>query len=348
MTPRPSVRPIPAIHGGAPVPAPLWRDWRWQLAHRLRTPEALSALLPLTPAERRALAAPSAWRMPFLLTPYTASLLATLPPSHPLRRAHLPDLREARHSPAEYPDPLGEDAHQVAPHLIHAYPHKVLFLVSRDCATACRYCTRAHLPPCPGCPPPDPAPALRWIAAHPEITDVLLSGGDPLLLPDETLDALLASLRRIPHVRLLRIGTKVPATLPMRITPALVRILRKHRPLWLSLHFTHPDELTPDTKKSLRLLLDAGLPLCSQTVLLRHVNDDTETLRALFENLVLNGVKPYYLHYTDAAEGTAHFRASIPRGRALLRSLNGTVPGYAIPLFMQDTPGGGGKHPLGP
>ena len=308
MTRTTSLRP-------AAIPLRNWRDWRWQLAHRLRTPEDLSAILPLTPAERRALSSPSAWRMPLLLTPYTASLLVSLPENHPLRRAHLPDLRESRHSPAEYPDPLGEDAHLVAPHLIRAYPHKALFLVSRDCATACRYCTRAHIPPCPGAPAPDYAPALRWLSSHPEITDVLLSGGDPLLLPDETLSSLLSSLRRIPHIHLLRIGTKVPATLPMRITPALVHILRAHRPLWLSLHFTHPDELTSETCRALRLL---------------------------------NGVKPYYLHYTDAAQGTSHFRSPISRGRAILRSLNGTVPGYAIPLFMQDTPGGGGKHPLGP
>ena len=332
----------------AAIPLRNWRDWRWQLAHRLRTPEDLSAILPLTPAERRALSSPFAWRMPLLLTPYTASLLASLPENHPLRRAHLPDLRESRHSPTEYPDPLGEDAHQVAPHLIRAYPHKALFLVSRDCATACRYCTRSHIPPCPGAPPPDYAPALRWLSAHPEITDVLLSGGDPLLLPDETLSSLLTALRQIPHIRLLRIGTKVPATLPMRITPALVRILRAHRPLWLSLHFTHPDELTSETCRALRLLLDGGIPLCSQTVLLRRVNDDEQTLRTLFENLVLNGVKPYYLHYTDAAQGTAHFRSPITRGRAILRDLNGTVPGYAIPLFMHDRPGGGGKHPIGP
>ena len=345
----------------AAIPARDWNDWRWQLRHRLRTPEALAAVLPLSPAERLALDRPGAWRMPLALTPYTAALLATLPPGHPLRRAHLPDLREARRAPAELPDPLGEDAHLVAPGLVRSYPHKVLFLVSRDCASTCRYCTRAHIPPlCPDrdaeaprhgtCQPPAKsfAPALDWIRAHPEIDDVLLSGGDPLLLPDAVLASLLRSLRAIPHVRLVRIGTKVPATLPMRVTPALVRILRAAEPLWLSLHFTHPGELTPETRAAADRLRRAGLPLMSQTVLLRGVNDDLPTLRELLWRLVLSGVKPYYLHHPDDVFGTAHFRTAFAAGRRLLRALNGTLPGYAIPVFMYDRPGGGGKTPIPP
>lgn len=323
-----------------------WRDWRWQLRNRARTAAAVRrALGALSPREVRGLAAARAWRMPLGITPYLLARLAVEEPDGPLRRTLLPDEREGGRAPGELADPLGEEAHQVAPGLIRSYPHKALLLVTSDCASFCRFCTRARTV---GRPAPSWTGALAWLRQTPEIRDVLISGGDPLTLDDAALGRLLGALRAIPHVELLRIGTKIPAALPARITPALARLLKAHRPLWLSLHFTHPAELTPRTATACRRLLDAGIPLMSQTVLLRGINDDLPTLRRLNEGLLMLGVKPYYLHQGDMAAGTAHLRSTVARGRRLLRDLCGLTTGYAMPHFMLDRPGGGGKVPLGP
>ena len=323
-----------------------WSDWRWQLRRRVRTAAGVARALPaLSPREREGLAKSEAWRMPLGITPYALFLLSLEPPDGPLRRTLLPDAREGRVVQGELRDPLGEKAHEVAPGLIRSYPHKALLLAAGDCACFCRYCTRARTA---GKAPPEPARALAWLRKTPEIRDVLVSGGDPLTLGDARLERLLQALRRIPHVELIRIGTKVAATLPQRITPALVRMLRKYRPLWLSLHFTHPAELTPRAAAACRRLLDAGIPLVNQTVLLRGINDDFETLRRLNEGLLTLGVKPYYLHQGDLAAGTAHLRSTMAQGRAILRQMCGNTTGYAVPLFMFDRPGGGGKVPLGP
>ena len=323
-----------------------WADWRWQLRRRVRTAAAVARALPeLSARERAGLAKAKAWRMPLGITPYALFLLSLEPPDGPLRRTLLPDAREGCTARGELRDPLGEKAHEAAPGLIRSYPHKALLLAAGDCACFCRYCTRARTA---GHAPPDPARALAWLRKTPAIRDVLVSGGDPLTLDDARLERLLQALRRIPHVELIRIGTKTTATLPQRITPALVRMLRKYRPLWLSLHFTHPAELMPRAAAACRRLLDAGIPLVNQTVLLRGINDDFETLRRLNEGLLQLGVKPYYLHQGDLAAGTAHLRSTVARGRAILRRMCGTVTGYAVPLFMFDRPGGGGKVPLGP
>ena len=323
-----------------------WADWRWQLRRRVRTAAGVARALPaLSAREREGLAMIKAWRMPLGITPYALFLLSLETPDGPLRRTLLPDAREGRVAQGELRDPLGEKAHEIAPGLIRSYPHKALLLAAGDCACFCRYCTRARTA---GKAPADPARALAWLRKTPEIRDVLVSGGDPLTLGDARLERLLKALRRIPHVELIRIGTKIPATLPQRITPALVRMLKKYRPLWLSLHFTHPAELTSRTAAACRRLLDAGIPLVNQTVLLRGINDDFETLRRLNEGLLTLGVKPYYLHQGDLAAGTAHLRSTVARGRAILRQMCGTVTGYAVPLFMFDRPGGGGKVPLGP
>ncbi len=323
-----------------------WADWRWQLRHRARTAAAMEWALPdLSPRERRALAVPAAWRMPLGATPYYLSLLAAEPPDGPLRRTVLPDVREARVGKGELQDPLGEAAHEVAPGLIRSYPRKALLLAAGDCACFCRFCTRARRA---GQAAGDWTPALAWLRRHPEIRDVLVSGGDPLTLGDARLERLLAALRAIPHVELIRIGTKIPAALPQRVTPALARLLKTCRPLWLSLHFTHPDEVTPPAAAACARLLDAGIPLMNQTVLLRGINDDLETMRRLNEGLLRLGVKPYYLHHGDMAAGTAHLRSTVAKGRQILRNLCGLTTGYAVPLFMFDRPGGGGKTPIGP
>jgi len=323
-----------------------WADWRWQLRHRVRTAAGVArALGALSARERAGLAHPETWRMPLGLTPYALGLLAAEEPDGPLRRTLLPDVREARVAAGEFRDPLGEVAHQVAPGLIRSYPRKALLLATSDCACFCRYCTRARTA---GRAAPGWAPALAWLRRTPEIRDVLVSGGDPLALSDAKLAELLQALRAIPHVELIRLGTKLPATLPQRITPALAKLLKKHRPLWLSLHFTHPRELTPRAAAACRRLADAGIPLMNQTVLLRGINDDLETLLRLNEGLLVLGVKPYYLHQGDLAAGTAHLRSTPAKGRAILRGMCGRTTGYAIPLFMFDRPGGGGKVPLGP
>jgi lysine 2,3-aminomutase len=290
--------------------------------------------------------------MPLSITPYLLALLDQEAPDGPLRRTVLPDLREAHVRKGEFHDPLGEEAHQVAPGLIRSYPHKVLLLATADCASFCRYCTRArtagkeagHSSRAGAFP----QAALEWLRRTPEVHDVLVSGGDPLVLTDARLERLLGAVRAIPHVDVIRIGTKTPAVLPQRITPGLVRNLRKVRPLWLSLHFTHPAELTPRAAQACARLLDAGLPLMNQTVLLRGINDDRETMQRLNEGLLRLGVKPYYLHQGDMAAGTAHLRSTVAKGRDILHALCGQVPGYAIPHFMIDPPGGGGKRHLFP
>ena len=330
-----------------------WADWRWQLRHRVRTAAGIERVLELSARERRALASPVAWRMPLSITPYMLALLAQEAPDGPLRRTVLPDLREAHIREGEFRDPLGEEAHQVAPGLIRSYPHKVLLLATADCACFCRYCTRARtaqneVGSHQSRANPFPQAALEWLRRTPEVRDVLISGGDPLVLSDARLERLLKAVRVIPHVNLIRIGTKTPAVLPQRITPGLVRVLRKVRPLWLSLHFTHPAELTARAAQACSRLLDAGLPLMNQTVLLRGINDNRETMQRLNEGLLRMGVKPYYLHQGDMAAGTAHLRSTVAKGRKILHELCGQVSGYAIPHFMVDPPGGGGKTHLFP
>ena len=322
-----------------------WNDWRWQLRHRLRTPDAVAQCLPLSRKEQMALAKPEMWRMPLAITPYVMSLLALAPPDSPLRRTYLPDTREGCVSPGDFRDPLGEEAHEVANGLIQSYPHKVLLLATRDCACFCRFCTRARTTGTTKCYNSRADP-FWWLERRVEIRDVLVSGGDPLTLGDAEVERILRKLRAIPHLQLIRIGTKAPASLPQRITPALVKILKRYPPLWLSLHFTHPAELTPRAATACARLRDAGLPLMNQTVLLRGINDDLDTLRELNEGLLRMGVKPYYLHQGDMAAGTAHLRSTPTKGRAILRAMAGTVSGYAIPLFMRDPPGGGAKTQL--
>ena len=328
-----------------------WGDWRWQLGNRARTSAEIERALELSARERRGLAKPEAWRMPLAATPYALLLLSRDAPDGPLRRTLLPDLREGKIGRGECRDPLGEEAHQVAPGLVRSYPHKALLLATQDCAAFCRYCTRARTAGKNNInyrtdPYSDPNYALEWLAKHREVRDVLVSGGDPLTMGDARLERLLKGLRAIPHVELIRIGTKTPAVLPQRATRELARILRRHRPVWMSLHFTHPLELTPRAAEACGRLLDAGIPLMNQTVLLKGINDDLETMTRLNEGLLRIGVKPYYLHHGDMAAGTGHMRSTVAKGISILREMCGKVSGYAIPQFMEDPPGGGGKRHL--
>lgn len=328
-----------------------WNDWRWQARNRLRTLADLERTFRLTPDERAAVGRHQG-ALPVGITPYYASLMGRDDPAEPLRRTHIPVGDEYLRSPGEYDDPLGEDAHAPAPGLVHRYPDRVLFLATAFCSTYCRYCTRSRLVGETGGEHSFGIAqwerALAYIEAHRQVRDVLLSGGDPLTLGDERLDWLLGRLSRVRHVEFVRLGTKVPVVLPQRVTRALTRILRRHRPVWMSLHFTHPAELTRETTEACARLADAGVPLGSQTVLLRGVNDDVATLKALFHGLLARRVKPYYLFQCDAIAGSAHFRTPVARGLEIVRGLRGHTTGYAVPHFVIDLPGGGGKVPLLP
>jgi lysine 2,3-aminomutase len=326
-----------------------WNDWRWQLRNRIRTAAELERMLVLADEERHALEVGGSL-LPVAVTPYYMSLLDPVDATQPLRRTIVPVQSEFLRTQGESDDPLHEDAHSPVPGLVHRYPDRVLLLVHDHCAAFCRYCTRSRVVG-QGELRPDRQrleAALAYIRRTPAVRDVLLSGGDPLTLSDDRLDWLLGELRRIPHVEFVRIGTKVPAVLPQRVTPALVRMLRRHHPLWLSLHFTHPDECTPETARACRRLADAGIPLGSQTVLLRGVNDDVAVMKALMHRLLMMRVRPYYLYQCDPISGSAHFRTSVAQGLEIIRGLRGWTTGYAVPTYVIDAPGGGGKIPLQP
>ncbi len=333
----------------ADVSAKEWRDWRWQLRHRIRDLDGLERLIPLTDDEREAVRRRQG-ALPVGFTPYYAALIDPDDAADPIRKTMIPTTAEFIRSPGEMDDPLGEDPHSPVPGLVHTYPDKVLFLVTDFCATYCRYCTRSRMVG-GGEFLPDKRMwerALEYISAHAEVRDVLLSGGDPLILSDDRLEWLLQRLHAIPHVEFLRIGTKIPAVMPQRITPALVKMLRRYHPLFFSIHFTHPHELTTEVATACNRLADAGIPMGSQTVFLKGVNDDAETMKALMLGLLKLRVKPYYLHQCDAVAGSAHFRAPIASGKDIIRSLHGYTTGYAVPMYMLDAPGGGGKVPLTP
>ena len=326
-----------------------WQDWRWQLRNRITDADNLAQIIRFSEMERHA--AEYGVALPLAITPYYASLLDSDDDAQPLRRTVVPVLDECAPSSGEKEDPLEEERDSPVPGIVHRYPDRVLFLVTGMCATYCRYCTRSRLVGHNDIYHFDVKKwerGIAYIAANPVIRDVLLSGGDPLTLTDEKLDWLLSRLRIIPHVEILRIGTKVPAVMPQRITPALIRLLKRFHPLWLSIHVTHPDELTPEMIQACNRLADAGIPLGSQTVLLAGVNDDVETMKSLMQGLLCLRVKPYYLYQCDPIPGSSHFRTPVAKGLEIIRGLRGHTTGYAVPTYVIDAPGGGGKIPLLP
>ncbi|HEQ72357.1 MAG TPA: KamA family radical SAM protein [Spirochaetia bacterium] len=328
-----------------------WHNWRWQLRHRIRTLPELARLTTLSADELVAFSFDGR-ALPLSITPYYASLLGQeANPDQALRKAMIPLFYEHLRAPEEEDDPLGEDHDTAVPGLVHRYPDRVLFLVTDFCSVNCRYCTRSRM-----LVPNEKYPfnmrqweqAVAYIRAHAEVRDVLLSGGDPLTLADEKIEWLLRELRSIPHVEFIRIGTKVPMVLPMRVTKSLCNMLRKYHPLWISIHATHPDELTPEARDACCRLADAGIPLGSQTVLLSGINDRVETMRALMHALLTVRVRPYYLYQCDPISGSAHFRTSVAKGLEIIKGLRGFTTGYAVPHFVIDAPKGGGKIPLLP
>ncbi|HEX6995300.1 MAG TPA: KamA family radical SAM protein [Gammaproteobacteria bacterium] len=327
-----------------------WNDWRWQNRNRIRSLEQLERMLRLTDGEREAIRRHEG-PLPAGITPYYMSLVDPEDPNQPLRRTVVPTLGEFEIAPGEEDDPLGEDGTSPVPGLVHRYPDRVLLLVTNFCSVYCRYCTRARLVGASGeraLKKADVDRAIEYIRATPAVRDVLISGGDPLSLDEERLEYVISALRAIPHVEFIRIGSKQPVVQPMRVTPTLTRMLRKYHPLWMSLHFTHPDELTPEVAEACGRLADAGIPLGSQTVLLKGVNDDLETLKKLFQGLLKIRVRPYYLYQCDPIRGSSHFRTSVDRGIELISGLRGFTTGYAVPTYVVDAPAGGGKVALLP
>lgn len=333
---------------GEPYDSARWADWRWQMRHRLTRPEQFEKLLRLTPSERRGLALTQG-KFAIAVTPHLAELIDPQDPRCPVRLQVIPREEEALVAPSDMVDPCGEDHDSVVPGLVHRYPDRVLVLALDVCASYCRYCTRSRLVSQGELEPLSQRleAIVAYISEHTEVRDVLLSGGDPLLMSDERLDVLLSRIRAIPHVELLRIGTRVPSFLPQRITSALVAVLRQHR-VWLSVHFCHARELTPEVEQACDLLADGGIPLGSQTVLLRGVNDETKALKDLFHGLLRNRVRPYYLYQCDPVVGTSHLRTTVAKGLELVASLRGHTSGYAVPTYVIDAPGGGGKVPIQP
>ncbi len=327
-----------------------WSNWHWQIRNSICTLEQIQQIIGLTPDEFGAIVRRTTG-LPFRITPYYASLISPADPSQAIRRAVVPVLDEYAVSHGEAQDPLSEEHQSPVPGLVHRYPDRVLFLTTGFCSTYCRYCTRSRMVGNHGKFRGSISQwqqAIAYIESTPQVRDVLLSGGDPLTLPDSHLEYLLSSISRIPHVEIVRLGTKVPAVLPQRITPKLLRILRKFQPVWMSIHFTHPDELTPETRAACSLLADAGIPLGSQTVLLKGINDDVETLTALFHGLLRARVRPYYLYQCDPILGSSHFRTTVEKGLEMIEGLRGHTSGYAVPHYVVDAPGGGGKIPLLP
>lgn len=328
-----------------------WSDWRWQLRSRIKSLAELERMFRLSEDERDAVVRHNG-SLPVGITPYYASLLDRENPEDGLRRTHIPVGQEYIRTPGEADDPLGEDHDAAVPGLVHRYPDRVLFLATGFCSTYCRYCTRSRMVGESGgdysFSKSQWEKALQYIEAHTEIRDVLISGGDPLTLSDDRLDYLLGRLRAIRHVEFVRIGTKVPVVLPMRITRALVRMLRKYHPLWMSIHVTHPSELTPEMTLAVSRLADAGIPLGSQTVLLKGINDNVETMKQVMHGLLMRRVKPYYLYQCDPITGSAQFRTPVDKGIEIIEGLRGHTTGYAVPQYVIDAPGGGGKIPLLP
>jgi len=327
-----------------------WNDWKWQLRNRLRDLKSLERVFRLSPSEMGAVHELGD-ALPVGITPYYASIMDTEDPSDPLRRTMIPVTDEFKRSPGEADDPLAEDHDMAVPGLVHRYPDRVLFLVTNFCATYCRYCTRARLVGKTGEYHFNFAQyerAIEYLKAHTQVRDVLLSGGDPLTLGDDRLEWLLSRLRAIPHIEFLRIGTKVPAVLPQRITPALCAMLRRFHPLWMSIHIMHPAEMTPEVHQACARLADAGLPLGSQTVLTRGVNDSVETMKQLMHRLLKARVRPYYIYQCDPISGSSHLRTPVEKGLEIIEGLRGHTTGYAVPQFVVDAPGGGGKIPLLP
>jgi lysine 2,3-aminomutase len=345
-------RTLPSLDRSSSAPSSLsdFDDWRWQLRNAVRSLPELEARIQLTAEERLGVSQALARGFPLAITPYYLELCDAHDPTCPIRRQVVPHVFETRADPGDLRDPLGEEAHEVAPELIQRYPDRALLLVTDRCAIYCRFCTRSRLVGNGGGARSLERirPALDYLCVHPEVRDVIVSGGDALCMSTERLLGVVASLREIPSIETIRLATRVPVALPQRITDELLDSLSTYHPLWVMTHFNHPKELTARSRTACRKLADAGFPVMNQTVLLRGVNDDATVLSELFRGLVRERARPYYLLQADPVRGTAHLRTPLATGIAIMEQLQGRLSGIALPKFIVDTPGGLGKLPLVP
>ncbi len=326
-----------------------WNSWRWQIQNSYSNFKKLSEILDVSSIDDVDFLSKSR-KLPLRITPYYASLLYEKPASYALSKSVVPNKLELLVSPGEENDPLHEETMCPVENLVHRYPDRVLMLSTGFCSVYCRYCTRSHMVL------KDKKhygvkaweKSIEYVKSNPNVRDVIISGGDPLTLPDKHLEFLLSSLRAVPHVEIIRIGSKVPVVLPQRITTGLVKMLRKYHPLYMSIHFTHPDEITPEVTEACTRIADAGIVMGSQTVLLKDINDKVETMKQLMHKLLKIRVRPYYIYQCDPIPGSSHFRTPITKGLEIIQGLRGFTSGYGVPHYVIDAPGGGGKIPLVP
>ena len=331
------------------VPDHLWNDWHWQVENRIETLDQLKQHITLTPEEEEGVAT-TLGKLRMSITPYYLSLIDLNDPFDPIRKQAIPTGAELEFAKYEEADPLHEDTDSSCTGLTHRYPDRVLFLITDQCSMYCRHCTRRRLAgETDGARSIDDINAcIEYIKKTPQVRDVLLSGGDALCIEDEMLEYIISELRKIPHVEIVRIGSRTPVVMPQRITDDLVNMLKKYHPIWLNTHFNHPNELTETAAEGLRKLADAGIPLGNQSVLLRGVNDCKHIMRVLVHKLVKNRVRPYYIYQCDLSIGIEHFRTTVSKGIEIIEGLRGHPSGYAVPTFVVDAPGGGGKTPVMP
>jgi len=357
ITPTSSENLVNLIYSGAvkkekilkSIPKELWNDWRWQLKNRITTLQQLEEVIEVTPKEREGVLA-SGGRLAMAITPYFASLIDPYNPDCPIRRQAVPRIEESYKLPHDMVDPCGEDNHSPVPGLVHRYPDRALLIVTDQCAMYCRYCTRRRMVGAEEnvISRDRLEDVYSYLRKNKKIRDVLISGGDPLLLKEEILEDILSNLRKIPNVEIIRLGTRVPVTLPQRINTPFVEMLKKYHPIWMSIHFSHPKEITRDVKRACGILADGGIPLGSQTVLLQGINDKPNIMKKLMHELLKIRVRPYYIYQCDPAVGTGHFRTPVTTGINIMEKLRGHTTGYAVPTFVIDAPGGGGKIPVSP
>lgn len=326
-----------------------WYDWKWQIKNRITTVQQLEKVIRLCEKDKQDIGyCLNLFRM--AITPYYASLMNPVDPSCPIRMQAVPTIGETHILPCEMADPLDEERESPVKNIVHRYPDRVLFLVTRTCAMYCRHCTRRRLvgEEDQFISEAEVKVAVSYIEKNPQIRDVLISGGDPLTMGDSKLESIISRLRAIKHVEIIRIGTRVPVVLPMRITPELLAMLKKYHPIWINTHFNHPKEITPEAVKSCADIVEAGIPLGNQSVLLRGINDDVNTMKELLLKLVKARVRPYYLYQCDLSQGLGHFRTHVEKGVEIIQALTGNISGYAVPRFVIDAPHGGGKIPINP
>ena len=326
-----------------------WNDWKWQVKNRIETLEQLNQYIKLTAEEQEGVRK-SLETLRMAITPYYLSLIDPNDPNDPVRRQAIPTAAETHISPADLTDPLHEDEDSPVPGLTHRYPDRVLFLITDMCSMYCRHCTRRRFAGQNDCESPSERiqKCIDYIAKTPTVRDVLLSGGDALMVNDKMLESIIQRLRAIPHVEIIRLGSRTPVVCPQRITDDLVNMLKKYHPIWLNTHFNHPNEMTPEASAALAKLADAGIPLGNQSVLLRGVNDCVHIMKRLVHLLVKNRVRPYYIYQCDLSMGLEHFRTPVSKGIEIIENLRGHTSGYAVPTFVVDAPGGGGKTPVMP